>query len=83
MKVGDVYHISFVTYVDKVGKLAESEDLAKPEEQEEAKLARATAEEEQSDHLKKQPLAEDEVSECVSAQEARVAPYTTEIEAYV
>ena len=83
MKAGGVYHIAFVTYVNELGKLAESEDLAKPEEQEEAKLATATAEEEQSDHFDNQPLAEDEVPEFVSAQEARVATYTTKIEAYV
>ena len=83
MKVGGVYHIAFVTYVNKFRKLAELEDLAKPEEQEEAKLGTATAEEEQSDHFEKQALAEDKVPLFVIAQEARVATYTTEIEAYV
>ena len=51
MKVCGVYHMAFVTYVDKLRKLAESEELAKSEEQEEAKLASATAEEEPSDHF--------------------------------
>merc|ERR1712086_516568 len=81
--VGGVYHIAFVTYVDELGKLAKSQDLTKPEEQEEAKLATATAEEEQSDHFDNQPLAEDKVPESVSAREARVATYTTKIKAYV
>ena len=65
--MGGVYHITFVTYVDELGKLAQFQDLIKPEQQEEAKLAPATAEEEQSDHFDNHPLAEDEVPESVSA----------------
>ena len=47
MDVGGVYHIAFLTYVDKCGALAEAG------EREEARLARAVAGEEQSDHFEK------------------------------
>ena len=83
MKVGGVFHMAFVTYVDELGELAKSEELAKAEEQDQDRLARAAAEEEQSDHFEKKDSPEEEVPHFVLAQDARLASYTNELEAYV
>ena len=45
-RVGGVYHMAFVTFVDDLGELADSEEHATTEEQEEARLKIAAAEEE-------------------------------------
>ena len=71
MDVGGVYHMAFLMYVNKLGALAEAG------EQEEARLARAVAEEEQSDHFKKKEPSEEDLPPHVLAQDARLASYTT------
>ena len=64
MDVSGVYHMAFLMHVNKLGALEEAG------EREEAKLARAAVEEEQSNYFDKKDLPEEELPPHVLAQDA-------------